>query len=279
MSSNTTGFADESVKSYMKSIAEIPRVSVEDEVELADLIAAGSEEARSRLITSNLRLVVKLANDFRNLGMPVSDLISEGNIGLMRAVEKFRPEKGAKFSSYGAWWIKQSMRRAIADQSRVIRIPVQSAVKIRKMQKAALVLAAELGRVPEEHEIAAAADISTRSMQNLNNSAISAVVSLSASLHTGEDGIIGDLIPDPDGLSPSESLNNSEVSILIRDVLESHLKEREKIIIKYRYGLGGYPMKTLDEVATLVGRTRERVRQIQHIAMRKIAIQLREIRK
>ena len=172
-------FTDDSIKSYMKSISSIPLIKRADEAELAKLIAEGSEEAREKMIVGNLRLVVKIAHDFKSLGVPLNDLIAEGNIGLMKAVEKFRPDKGAKFSSYGAWWIKQSMRRAIADQSRVIRIPYTVSRKNQEDSESKFRgWLRELGRIPTDKEIADDLDISEKSVCTLKGSATSNVVSL-----------------------------------------------------------------------------------------------------
>ena len=271
-------FTDDSIKSYMRSISSIPLIKRADEAQLAHLIAEGSAEARERMIVGNLRLVVKIAHDFKSLGIPLTDLIAEGNIGLMKAVERFDPEKGAKFSSYGAWWIKQSMRRAIADQSRIIRIPVQSATKIKKIQHASLVLAEKLGRIPSEKEIADDLGFTEKSVHTLNSSACSNVVSLNAYFQQGEEGVLGDILPDLKAFSPDEKLDKIEVQKYIREIIDPRLKEREKLILKLRYGIGGITPKTLEEVSDAIGRTRERVRQIQHQALRKVATFLDEIK-
>ena len=269
---------DESIKSYMKSIATLPLVSREDEIELAGLIAEGSEAARETLIVGNLRLVVKIAHDFKSLGVPLVDLVSEGNIGLMKAVEKFIPGKGAKFSSYGAWWIKQAIRRAIAEQSRVIRIPVQSAVKIRRIQREAMILAEKIGRIPTEEEIAEATGFSKRSVHTLKVAAIAPTVSLSDTLQEGEEGVLEDVLPDITSIIPDDALNKKDVKAYLLNIINTRLKERERLIIKMRYGIDGEQQKTLEELSEMVGRTRERVRQIQHQALRKIAAHLDEIR-
>ena len=272
-------FTDDSIKSYMKSISSIPLIKKADEIELAKLIEEGSEAAREKMIVANLRLVVKIAHDFKSLGVPLNDLIAEGNIGLMKAVEKFRPDKGAKFSSYGAWWIKQSMRRAIADQSRVIRIPIQSAVKIKKIQRASLELAEKLGRIPTEAEIAEELEISEKTVHTLKGSANSNVVSLNAFFQVGEEGSLSDILPDLNSYTPDESLDEQEIRSYIRKVVDEKLKEREKLILKLRYGIGGGQPKTLEEVSEIIGRTRERVRQIQHQALRKVALYMDEVEK
>jgi RNA polymerase primary sigma factor len=266
----------ESIKSYMQSIATLPLISVEDEIELAKLIEAGSEEAREKLIIANLKLVVKIAHDYKSLGVPLADLISEGNIGLMKAVEKFRPGHGAKFSSYGAWWIKQAIRRAVAEQGRVIRIPVQSAVKIRKIHHEAMLLAEQLGRVPSMEEVAEATGFSVRSVRGMAVASTAPAVSLSTTLKSGEEGILEDVIPDTLLHLPGEDMNEDDVKNVLLEVINSKLTEREQMIIKMRYGLDGHQQKTLEELSDMVGRTRERVRQIQYQALRKLYAHLDE---
>ena len=264
------GLYQESIKSYMQSIATLPLVSVEDEIELAKLIEAGSEDAREKLIIANLKLVVKIAHDYKSLGVPLADLISEGNIGLMKAVEKFRPGHGAKFSSYGAWWIKQAIRRAVAEQGRVIRIPVQSAVKIRKIHHEAMLLAEKLGRVPSMEEVAEATGFSVRSVRGMSVASTAPAVSLNTTLKTGEEGVLEDVIPDTLLKMPGDNMNETDVKQVLLEVIDSKLTEREQMIIKMRYGLDGFQQKTLEELSDMVGRTRERVRQIQYQALRKL---------
>ncbi len=200
----------------------------------------------------------------------MADLISEGNIGLMKAVEKFRPGHGAKFSSYGAWWIKQAIRRAVAEQSRVIRIPIQSAVKIRKIQQTAMILAEQLGRVPNMEEISRETGFSLRSVRGMAVATTAPAVSLSTALKSGEEGSLEDVLPDKALSMPGEDMNETDVKQLLLEVVNSKLTEREQLIIKMRYGLDNHPQKTLEELSDLVGRTRERVRQIQHQALRKL---------
>ena len=172
----------------MQEIAQIPLVTREEEVDLAGEISRGSGDARRKLIQSNLRLVVKIAHDFKGLGLPLVDLISEGNIGLMKAVEKFDPTKGAKFSSYAAWWIKQSMRRALSNQSRTIRIPVQSAGKINKIKSARIKMAEELGREPTDIEVANRLDFSARTVASLRLAELR-TFSLQDPIQSGEDSV------------------------------------------------------------------------------------------
>jgi RNA polymerase primary sigma factor len=256
------------MKVYMNDIGHIPLICRADEVRLAAEIAAGSEEARKKLIRSNLRLVVKIAHDFKGLGLPLLDLISEGNIGLMRAVEKFDPAKGAKFSSYAAWWIKQSMRRALANQSRTIRIPVQSAGKMNKIKNVRNQLMVEFGREPSDAEIASILEFSERTVAGLRRVDMKGF-SLQDPIQAGENGEFEELIPDTNVVSPDEVAGQHESLQHLTGLLEM-LDERESLILKMRFGLDGSAPKTLEEVSHHIGRTRERVRQIQNQALAKL---------
>ncbi|MBP5640458.1 MAG: RNA polymerase sigma factor RpoD/SigA [Victivallales bacterium] len=256
------------MKLYMQNIGQYPLVSTEEEVELAAKIAEGDTEARSKLIRSNLRLVVKIAHDFKGLGLPLLDLISEGNIGLMRAVEKFDPSKGAKLSSYAAWWIKQSMRRALANQARTIRIPVQSASKISKIQSAKQKLTEEMGREPTDKEIAAEVNLTERTVTGLRLGKTT-TISLHDPIQHGEDGEFRDIIPDDKTTAPDELVQDEEILAHMLK-LTDRLEEREKTILTLRFGLDGHHAKTLEEVSQSIGRTRERVRQIQNQALDKL---------
>ncbi|MFO7820590.1 MAG: RNA polymerase sigma factor RpoD/SigA [Lentisphaeria bacterium] len=262
----------DTMKAYMQDVGHIPLVTRQDEVELAGRIAEGDEEARRRLIRSNLRLVVKIAHDFKGLGLPLVDLISEGNIGLMRAVEKFDPDKGAKFSSYAAWWIKQAMRRALANQSRTIRIPVQSAGKINKIKHVRTNLWAKLEREPTDQEIAAKLDFSERTVSALRRSDVSSF-SINESIKDGEQGDFEDIIPDEDSTTPAEDLLQAESFEHLQEILDV-LDDRERLVIVKRFGLDGDRPKTLQELSKDVGRTRERIRQIQYQALSKLKARL-----
>ena len=265
---------NDTMKVYMQDIGDIPLISREEEVELAAQIADGSERARAKLIKSNLRLVVKIAHDFKGLGLPLLDLISEGNIGLMRAVEKFDPSKGAKFSSYAAWWIKQSMRRALANQSRTIRIPVQSAGKINKIKTMRAHLYETLGREPTDAEIADSLDYSERTVAGLRRADLKSF-SLHDPIQQGEEGQFEDIIPDHATTTPDKVLGKVESVQRLLELL-STLDEREQLIIKMRFGLDGEPPKTLEAVSQRVGRTRERVRQIQNQALARLKQMMNE---
>ena len=272
LNENTAAGKNDTMKTYMNEIGQISLVSKEQEVDLAAKIHgfdnSEHDEARKTLIKANLRLVVKIAHDFKGLGLPLLDLISEGNIGLMRAVEKFDPAKGAKFSSYAAWWIKQSMRRALANQSRIIRIPVQSAGKINKIKSIRTKLTEKLGREPTDAEIAKDLDFSERTVAGLRLADLR-TFSLHDPIQQGEDGEFQDIIPDRGAQTPDRILSDVESVGRLVDLL-GELDERERMILKMRFGLDGNRPKTLEEVSQTIGRTRERVRQIQNQALTKL---------
>lgn len=266
------GSKNDTMKVYMGEIAQIPLVNKKEEQELSEAIhstdPARYEAARTTLIKANLRLVVKIAHDFKGLGLPLLDLISEGNIGLMRAVEKFDPAKGAKFSSYAAWWIKQSMRRALANQSRTIRIPVQSAGKINKIKTVRMKLAEELGRDPSDAEIAEHLDFSERTVSGLRLADLR-TISLHDPIQQGEEGEFQDIIPDRHAMTPDQIIGDIESVFRLMDLLDK-LEDRERKILEMRFGLRGGRTLTLEEVSQQIGRTRERVRQIQNQALTKL---------
>ena len=267
---------NDTMKVYMQDIGQIALVSKEEEIELAAKIHGDDpdehKKARSILIQANLRLVVKIAHDFKGLGLPLLDLISEGNIGLMRAVEKFDPAKGAKFSSYAAWWIKQSMRRALANHSRTIRIPVQSAGKINKIKSARIKLTEQLDREPTDAEIAEYLEFSKRTVTGLKLADLR-TFSLHDPIQQGEDGEFQDIIPDQGALTPDRILGDTESIARLRHLLKD-LDEREIMILRMRFGMDGSRPKTLEEVSQEIGRTRERVRQIQNQALAKLRAML-----
>jgi len=265
---------NDTMKLYMQNIGQYSLVTPAEEVELAALISQGDPEARAKLIRSNLRLVVKIAHDFKGLGLPLLDLISEGNIGLMRAVEKFDPTKGAKLSSYAAWWIKQSMRRALANQARTIRIPVQSASKISKIQAARTKMTERLGREPTDAEIAEEVNLTERTVTGLRLGKTT-TISLHDPIQHGEDGEFRDIIPDEKTTSPDEIVEDEET---LRHMLKltGKLDERERTILLLRFGLNGERPRTLEEVSQTIGRTRERVRQIQNQALEKLRLMIEE---
>jgi len=265
-----------SVKTYMGEIASYPLVSRDEEVELAGEIADGSDDARRKLTEGNLRLVVKIAHDYKNLGVPLADLIAEGNVGLMKAVAKFKPDKGAKFSSYAAWWIKQAIRRAIANQSRVVRVPVQAAAKMKLIRQTSVQLAKRLGYVPSEKDIARELGMTERSIRSTIATVNTSLISMDAELQEGEGGTVGDLLTDVKSDSPEDIMEKGDVISLLKDIVETQLNEREQTIIRMRYGFDDGKPKTLEEVSMIIGRTRERVRQIQHQALKKLKLNISE---
>ena len=266
------------MKQYMEDVAKIPLITQEQEAVLAEQIHSGDQklhdEACQTLIESNLRLVVKIAHDFRGFGLPILDLISEGNIGLAKAVEKFNPKLGAKFSSYAAWWIKQSMRRALSNQGGTIRVPVQSLAKMGRIRFAIVALKDRLGRTPTDEEIAKETGITERAVTALRLSDLR-TVSINAPIKDGEDGNLGDLISDNNVQRPDEIVGERETYERLITLVKQ-LSERERIVIVARFGLDGKPPRTLEDVSMKVGRTRERVRQIQRLALCKLKDLLEE---
>ena len=252
----------------MREINSIPLINPKEEIELAGLIKQGNLPAKYKLITSNLRLVVKIAHDFKGLGFPLQDLISEGNLGLMRAVEKFDPKKGAKFSSYAAWWVKQAMRRAMLEKSKLIRVPVTSAGKINKIKSMQSRLTEDLGRSPTDKEVAGRLNFSVRVVSRLKG-ADHKTVSMNIPISNDKESWLKDLIPDDRAAAPDRILDDSELTERIKSMLNS-LNHREKAILLMRFGLDGHPPRTLEEVSKKIGRTRERVRQIQNRALGKL---------
>jgi RNA polymerase primary sigma factor len=262
------------MKLYMQQVAQYPLVTREEEVQLAAQIKKGSTRARAKLIRSNLRLVVKIAHDFKSRGLPLLDLISEGNIGLVRAVEKFDPAKGAKLSSYAAWWIKQAMRRALANQGRTVRIPVQSATKIAKINATRVQLRDRLGREPTDAETAETAHLTERTVSGLGCVKTTAV-SLQAPIQYGEQSEFQDLIPDDAAPLPDKTVGDAELRCRMLAMV-ALLDARERTILTLRFGLNGERPHTLEEVSHVIHRTRERIRQIQNTALAKLNVLLGE---
>lgn len=260
-------------KSYIREINSFDLISTDEEKRLASLIRNGSEVQRRIAITSlvnaNLRLVVKIASDFTGWGVAKEDLISEGNIGLVRAAEKFDPDKGAKFSSYAAWWIKQAMRRSIAKNSRIVRLPIQTGQKLVKIRSAAAVLKAELDRTPTAEEIAQAVGLSAESVAKLLLHADYHIAYLDAYIKDDSDSTFADIISDENAISPDKQLGNEDEMIRINTAMKT-LSPREKTVISLRF----FQNRTLDEISHLIGKTRERVRQIQNEALAKLKLAL-----
>ncbi len=256
-----------SAKHYLKEIAKVALLTPEEEVTLAGRIAKGDKEARDHMIRANLRLVVKIAYDYVSFGLPLLDLISEGNIGLIKAVERFDPTKGGKLGTYAAWWIKQAIKRALANQSKTIRLPVHMVDKIAKMRKMTNLLYDEFGRDPTDEEIAVNMGLTVNKVAHLKSVSVRPT-SLDAPV--GEDNTeFGDLIGDEKAVTPFENLNAKSQTKDINTIID-RLDEREAQIIRMRFGLDGNASKTLEEVGVHFNITRERIRQLQNAALRKI---------
>ena len=257
------------VKMYLKEIGRVPLLKPEDEPEIAKRIEEGDEEAKNILISSNLRLVVSIAKKYVGRGMLFLDLIQEGNMGLVKAVEKFDYTKGFKFSTYATWWIRQAITRAIADQARTIRIPVHMVETINKLSRIQRQLVQELGRDPSAEEISARMDgISPEKVREIQKIALEPV-SLETPIGEEDDSHLGDFIEDKDAMSPDEYANNQLLKDEINSVLAG-LTEREEKVLRLRFGLYDGRTRTLEEVGKEFNVTRERIRQIEAKALRKL---------
>ncbi len=265
---NETGF-----QLYLREIARIPLLTPEQEVKLAHRIKRGDQQAGVEMVRANLRLVVKIARDYANLGLPLLDLISEGNIGLMKAVERFDPKKGGKLSTYAAWWIKQSIRRALASQAKTIRLPVHLIDKIGKMRRVSSQMMEELGREPTDDELADEIGFSSSKVTALKSAALRPA-SLDQPIRDGESFQFADIVGDEESDSPFETLRNKDMLEEVEELLYV-LDDRERMIINSRFGLDGQEPKTLEEIGESVGVTRERIRQLQNIALLKLRGALR----
>jgi len=259
---------DTAIKLYLREIGQVKLLTPEEEIELAARIKKGDRKAREQMIKANLRLVVKIARDYEGIGLPLLDLISEGNIGLMKAVERFDPRKGGKLSTYGSWWIKQSIKRALANQSKTIRLPVHLVDKISKMRRVSMKLQEELGREPTDEELADEMDMTAARVRQMRMAAIRPA-SLDAPIGDDESNNFSDVVEDENATSPYGNLEDKTVTGMLQDMVK-HLDNREATILRYRFGLDGGPEKTLEEVGVKFGVTRERVRQIQNLALRKL---------
>lgn len=256
------------MRTYMQEISKTPLLTKQEEADLAKRIQAGEQSARDHMISANLRLVVKIAYDYNNFGLPLLDLISEGNIGLVKAVERFDPEKGGKLSTYAAWWIKQSIKRALANQSKTIRLPVHLVDRIAKMRRVTAQLADELDREPSDEEIAYVMDLPIKKIAHLKSVSVRPA-SLDAPVGEDGDTSFGELVGDNDQTTPFEDLQEKSISHDIKSVI-NRLDNRESEIIQLRFGLDGNRPLTLEEVGERFDITRERVRQIQNIAIHKM---------
>ena len=259
---------DDPVRMYLKEIGKIPLLKPHEEVELAKRMLEGDEIAKQRLVEANLRLVVSIAKRYVGRGMLFLDLIQEGNLGLIKAVEKFDYVRGFKFSTYATWWIRQAITRAIADQARTIRIPVHMVETINKLIRVSRQLLQELGRDPKPEEIAKEMEMSEEKVREIMKIAQDPV-SLETPIGEEEDSHLGDFIPDEDALAPAEAAAYSLLKDQIEEVLGS-LNEREQKVLKLRFGLEDGRARTLEEVGKEFDVTRERIRQIEAKALRKL---------
>ena len=263
------------IKSYLKEIKNIPLLTAQQEVDLSRRLKKGDKAARDQMINSNLRLVISIAKRYTNLGIPLSDLIEEGNIGLMRGVDKFDPEKGFRFSTYAAWWIKQGISRAIIDQGKMIRVPVYLNEEIMKYRKVVDKLTQELRRRPTAAEIAKKLRVSVEKVRDLDG-AIAKMSSLDAPLGEDGEGQVKDLIEDESMIAPDVEVENFFNKERARAILET-LDERERTIIEMRFGLREDAQQhTLSQIARKLGISRERVRQIEELTILKLKKILKE---
>jgi RNA polymerase primary sigma factor len=260
--------SDTGLNRYLREIGRIPRLTPQQEIELAGKIKKGDTEARERMISSNLRLVVTIAHDYANLGLPLLDLISEGNIGLTKAVERFDPTKGAKLSTYAMWWIKQTIKRALANQSKTIRLPVHLVDKITKVRRVSRQMSEELGREPTDDELGEEIGIASEKVARLKGVGVRPA-SLDASIGDDDSTEFGAVIEDDEAQTPFELLQNKNLLGEV-DGLIAVLDAREKKIISQRFGLDGGKPKTLEDVGKNLGVTRERIRQLQNVALAKL---------
>jgi RNA polymerase primary sigma factor len=260
--------ASSAIHLYMREVGKVPLLSLAEEGQLAARIQGGDEEARQHMIRANLRLVVKIAREYEGLGLPLLDLVNEGNIGLMKAVEKFDPNKGAKFSTYSSWWIKQSVRRAIANQAKTIRLPSHVIEKLCRLRRASAALQETLGREPSDEELAEEVGLPVRKVRAMRSAAVRPA-SLEMSLGENDTSRLADLVPDERAEEPFRSLDERTVTEMLQDLMKK-LDAREARILRYRFGLDGGDEKTLEQVGEQFGVTRERIRQLQNVALAKL---------
>ena len=261
---------------YLTEIGKVKLLTPEEEIELANRIKAGDEDAREQMIKANLRLVVKIAREYEGIGLPLMDLIGEGNIGLMKAVERFDPSFGAKLSTYSVWWIKQSIRRALANQSKTIRLPMHMVWNISKMHQAGRNLQQTLGREATDEEIADNLGMKASRVTQMRVASIRPA-SLDARMGGDEDAsTLADVVEDENADAPQRRLEEEGMKSRLRELVKS-LTPREAAIISARFGLDGKGKKTLEEVGQEFGVTRERVRQIEHKALTKLRAKLQRL--
>ncbi len=263
-----TAVDEGSLDQYLREISQYPLISREDEVDLAKSIKRGCEQSLDKLVRSNLRFVVSVAKKYQNQGVSLSDLINEGNLGLIRAAHKFDETKGIKFISYAVWWIRQAILQALAEQSRIVRVPLNRAGTLHRIGKRSSALQQELGREPTVEEIAEGMDISEEEVAK-TLSISQSHLSLDAPLTPGEDNKLLDYLPDTQNAGPDQETFERALTDSIEEVL-STLKEREAKILRLYFGLDGQEPMTLEEIGSMMGITRERVRQIKEKALARL---------
>ena len=255
---------------YLREIGQVKLITPEEEIALWRRIKRGDETAREEMIKANLRLVVKIARDYENLGLPLLDLISEGNMGLMKGVDRFDPRKGAKLSTYSAWWIKQTIKRALANQSRTIRLPVHAGDKMAAIRRADMKMREILGRAPTDEEVADEVGMSSGGLVRQYRNAAKTPLDLDGTIGSGPDSdLVADVIADSNAAAPFERLKRTNDTSLMNEAFTS-LDNRESSILMMRFGLEDKKPKTLEEIGAKFGITRERIRQIQEKALEKL---------
>ena len=268
----TDDITDDSVRMYLREIGKIPLLSLEKETELAEKAMQGDRRAKDKMAEANMRLVVSIAKRYSGRGLELLDLIQEGNTGLLRAVDKFDPSKGFKFSTYATWWIRQAITRAIADQARTIRIPVHMVETINKLMRTSRRLTQELNREPTNQELAKEMDMDVEKIeyiQKIKQDITSLDAGIGRDGEEGEESTLGDFIEDEDTASPEESATVQLLKEQVREIL-STLSDRERKILEMRFGLNGTKSHTLEEVGLEFAVTRERIRQIEAKALMKL---------
>ncbi len=268
----TESLHGDTLQLYLREIGRVKLLTPKEEIELARRIRRGDKQAREQMITANLRLVVKMARDYQGMGLPLLDLINEGNIGLMKAVQRFDPRKGAKLSSYASWWIKQAIRRALSNTSKTIRLPVHVVDTMAQVRKAEARLHDTLGREPTDEEVADELGRNPRRIRQYRE-ASRAPVSLDSPISADDSTMIADHVADTNAVAPFEELVRNNDNALVQEVLAT-LDKRESRILAMRFGLDDGRPKTLEEVGARLGVTRERIRQIQEQALQKMRVKI-----
>lgn len=259
---------EDALQRYLREMTEVDLLTIEQENELAARIKKGDAQAREHMIRANLRLVVKIAREYEGLGLPLLDMINEGNIGLMKAVERFDPAKGGKLSTYAAWWIKQSIRRAIANQAKTIRLPIHALDKLNRAHRISVILREELGRDPSVEELADAIGVRRSRLNEIRTAALRPA-SLDAPMSGEDSNALAEVVRDESARTPYEILEQANILSMLDELL-ARLNDRERTILRLRFGLDGSSEKTLEEIGAEFGLTRERIRQVQNEALHKL---------